>query len=236
MALTEATKKYWQPDPKVINWLTSKRIAETDKVLEIGPGTVPFRRSNVYVDFVDVGGLEPEKPFFRIDVATSKLPFDDKSFDFVYCRHTLEDVWNPFSLCDEMSRVGKAGYIECPSPAAELCRGIDGSSPPFRGYHHHRWIIWSANRQLRITPKYPIIEYMNFNEGEIEELLKTARYWNSCYLWSERINYQHRQSPFDYTISTDYALMLADAMMAAKGSTDEFYFPVNAGNIKELSA
>ncbi len=234
MALTEASKKYWHPDPKIIDWLTSKRIAQTDKVLEIGPGTVPFRRADVYVDFQDIVGLNPQKQFVKVDAATSKLPFADKSFDFVYCRHTLEDMWNPFALIEEMSRVGKAGYIETPSPAAELARGIDGGSPPFRGYHHHRYIIWPAQRLLRITPKYPLVEYLQFKDDEIENLLIKQRYWNSNFLWEDRITYQHRQSPFDFTISTDYVLMLNDAIQASKDSTDNFYFPVNA--MKELSA
>ncbi len=234
MALTESSKKFWHPDPKVIDWLTRSRIQESDKVLEIGPGTVPFKRADTYVDFVDVGGLDQTRPFIKVDVASNKLPFADKSFDFIYARHLLEDMWNPFWLCDEMSRVGRAGYIECPSPAAELARGVDGSSPPFRGYHHHRYLVWPAQRQLRITPKYPIVEYLHFDDGEIENMLMKQRYWNSHYLWSERINYQHRQSPFDYTISTDYVLMLNDAIAASKAATDEFYFPVNA--MKELSA
>ncbi len=228
MALTESSKKYWHPDPKVIDWLTSKRIAETDKVLEIGPGTVPFKRADVYVDFQDVPGLDPQKQFVKVDAATSKLPFADKSFDFLYCRHTLEDMWNPFALCEEMSRVGKAGYIETPSPAAELARGIDGSSPPFRGYHHHRYIIWPAQRQLRITAKYPFVEYLRFDDDAIELLLKLGRYWNSPFCWEDKINFVHRQSPFDFTISTDYVLMLNDAITASKDATDSFYFSVDA--------
>src|SRR5258705_482929 len=122
MALTNDSKKFWHPDPKMIEWLVEKKIPKDASVLEIGPGTVPFRRANAYVDFVDI----PELPNLKkIDVATGNLPYDDKQFDFIYCRHVLEDSWNPFHLCDEMSRVGLAGYIETPSPMAELGRGVD---------------------------------------------------------------------------------------------------------------
>ena len=227
MALTEANKKFWQPDPKITDWLVSKRIAETDRVLEIGPGTVPFKRADAYVDFVDVEGLDKTKQFLKIDATTGKLPFADKSFDFIYCRHVLEDSWNPFLLCEEMSRVGKVGYLETPSPMAELGRGVDGTSPPYRGYHHHRWLIWTANLELRIVTKYPIVEYLTFNEAEIDEALKVGRYWNTHYLWEGRINYAHRQSPLDYSIPRDYTLMLNDAMKASQTSTNDFYFPIN---------
>jgi hypothetical protein len=71
---------------------------------------------------VDIPGLEN---FHKIDPISEKLPFADKEFDFVYSRHVLEDSWNPFALCEEMSRVGKSGYIETPSPIVELGRGVD---------------------------------------------------------------------------------------------------------------
>ncbi len=224
MALTQNSTKFWHPDQKMIDWLTEKKIPADAKVLEIGPGTVPFKRANAYVDFVDIPDLEN---FTKAD-GTGKLPYGDKEFDFIYCRHVLEDSWNPFTLCEEMSRVGKAGYIETPSPIAELCRGIDGSSPPFRGYHHHRWIVWTANKELRFVTKYPLIEYLRFKEDEIDEWLKQQRYWNTHYLWEDRVNYVHRQSPMDFNIPTDFALMLADAMQASKTYTDDLYFPINA--------
>ncbi len=227
MALTESSKKHWHPDPKVIDWLTSKRIAETDKVLEIGPGSVPFRRADVYVDFIDIPGLDPHKQFIKLDAATGKLPFPDKSFDFIYARHVLEDMWNPFQLCEEMSRVGKAGFIETPSPMAELGRGVDGSSPPYRGYHHHRYIIWAKGKQLRIVAKFPFIEYLTLDDAQIDELLQLGKSWNTPYLWTDRINYQHRQSPMDFSIPTDYGLMLKDAIEASKTSINDFYFQVD---------
>jgi Methyltransferase domain len=224
MALTQASPKFWHPDPKLIDWLTNKVIPDGAKVLEIGPGTVPFGRANAYVDFVDIPGLEN---FHKIDPISEKLPFEDKSFDFVYSRHVLEDSWNPFALCEEMSRVGKSGYVETPSPIVELGRGVDGGSPPFRGYHHHRWIVWTANKELRFVSKYAFIEYCRFDEALIDELLKTQRYWNTHYLWTDHINYCHRQSPLDYNIPRDYAVMLADAMQASKAYTDDLYFPIN---------
>ena len=226
MALTENTMKYWAPDPKLVKWLTDTVIPKDAKVLEIGPGTVPFARANAYVDFVDIPNLEN---FTKLDAASGKLPFEDKSFDFIYCRHVLEDSWNPFNLCEEMSRVGKAGFIETPSPIAELGRGVDGGSPPFRGYHHHRWIIWAANRELRFVTKYPLIEYIRFEEAQIDELLKQQRYWNTHFLWEDSINVAHRQSPLDYNIPRDYALLLKDAMEASKNFTDELYFSVGGG-------
>jgi SAM-dependent methyltransferase len=54
------------------------------------------------------------------DVCNSPWPFADKTFDFVVCSHLLEDVRDPITVCRELCRVGKAGYIETPSRIPEI--------------------------------------------------------------------------------------------------------------------
>ncbi len=126
------------------------------------------------------------------------MPFADNEFDFVYCRHVLEDLYNPFFACDEMSRVAKAGYIETPSPLAEICRGMnrteDGGVAQWRGYSHHRYFVWVEDEALNFIPKMPLIEYFNFgNEHIIGNNLKAKDIlWNSYYFWKGQINYRDR--------------------------------------------
>ena len=64
-------------------------------------------------------------------------PFDDKSFDFTVCSHVLEDIRDPIWVLAELSRVSKAGYVECPSPASELLKWPSGTV----GLAHHRWFV-----------------------------------------------------------------------------------------------
>src|SRR5690242_10077189 len=177
MALTQNDKKHWAPVKEVYDYLTNVLIPKDAKVLEIGPGHCPFARADVSVDFVDVPGV---KNLVKCDLANEALPFKDKEFDFVVARHVLEDMFNPFPLCAEMSRVAKAGYCEVPSPMAELGRGVDGGSPPFRGYHHHRFIGWIFNKELRFVSKYPFVEYIRLDENRVDESLRQSeRYWNT---------------------------------------------------------
>jgi len=217
MALTEANRKYWEPDAALVQNLAN-RLAEGAKVLEVGPGEHPFPRATQYVD------VNPPKKLqncVQANFTNEGLPFADKEFDFVYCRHVLEDLWNPFRLCEEMSRVAKAGYVECPSPMAELTRGVDGSSPPFRGYHHHRWIVWTFGKELRFITKYPFIEYVQFPEEELETMLKSQRYWNTYHLWEGEIRYhQFDNNTKDYSIPRDYALILGEAVARSREMTD----------------
>lgn len=221
-ALTQADKKFWAPVDQVVQWLAN-RLPEDAKVLEIGPGYVPFPRTTMFVDYKDLPNIPSDKKI-SIDLATQKLPFEDKSFDFIYCRHVLEDMYNPFLLVDEMSRVGKAGYIEMPSPIAELGRGVDGGSPPYRGYHHHRFMAWVHEGQLRFISKYPFVEYLRFTEEDIASSLREgAQYWNTYYLWTDKINYAHRQNGPDYDVPRDYASILKSAMDQSRISSGMFW-------------
>lgn len=222
--LTQNDTKHWAPISHVWDYLL-RTIPKDAKVLDIGPGTVPFPRADTVVDFQDTFGIPKEK-LVLCDLASEPLPFDDKSFDYIYCRHVLEDMVTPFPLCAEMSRVGKAGYIETPSPLAELTRGIDGGSPYYKGYHHHRWIIWSDNNGvLSFTSKYPLIEYCSVADDEFLDgiMRQSPRYWNTYCCWLGKVKVRHLQNPLDYVLPGDYPRVLTEAATTSMRSTDAFW-------------
>lgn len=207
--LTDADKKHWAPNTEVVNSLAERLKGK--KVLEIGPGQVPFPAATEFVDW-DVKGSLPG-PVRKVDLNCRPLPYADKSFDFIYCRHVLEDMYDPFPLCEEMSRVGLAGYIETPSPLAEMGRGVDGGSPPYRGYHHHRWVIWKENKTLRFVSKYPMVEYLPLDDEMIcKKLRADPVHWNTFYVWRDRIAFNHLQNPIDYYMPTDYVKVINRAL------------------------
>lgn len=94
------------------------------------------------------------------DVCNSPWPFPDKTFDFVVCSHLLEDVRDPITVCRELCRVGKAGYIETPSRIREIfskekhffAKYLLGNFPEI-GFHHHRWFVEIEGTHLRFTAK-----------------------------------------------------------------------------------
>jgi Methyltransferase domain len=220
-ALTEQDKKYWPPIDALTVWLCS-RIKDGERVLEIGPGYVPFPKASMFVDYKELP--LPKEQTVSVDLNETRLPFADKSYDFIYCRHVLEDMYNPFLLLKEMERVGKAGYIETPSPIAELCRGVDGASPPFRGYHHHRNIVWEYEGELRFIAKYPIVEYIRFSEEDLTRWLRAgAKLWNTYFLWQDTIKWKHIQSGPDFVITRDYSTILKNAMDQAELSAGKFW-------------
>ncbi len=211
----------WGPAADVLRWLT-RTIPKKARVLEIGPGKVPFARADTFID------QEPKDELNIVvcNVLTDDLPVADKEFDFVYCRHLIEDLWNPFRLLDEMSRVGKAGYVETPSPIAELCRGVDGAleglTPQYSGYHHHCQIVWVDGNKLKIIHKYPFLEA--WPTKNLDQWLRGGSlYWNSYYLWQDRIDYHHLLPSTDFTVHGSYFDILVDAICQSLKSSDEFY-------------
>lgn len=217
--LSNSDNKFWGPNPEITSYLLSK-IGEKDRVLEIGPGQTPFPRAEVFIDIDDTRG--PKK--IVLDLADAKIPFPDKSFDFVYCRHVLEDMHNPFLLCREMSRVGKAGYIETPSPLAEMCRGIDANSPRWRGYCHHLFVIWSEDEELRFVSKFPMIEVLQADDEAIAAALRgRPNYWNTHLLWKGDLKVRHMRAIPDFGMPHGYSSVLSRAVDASVKSTDKFY-------------
>ena len=133
---------YWGPNDLVVNMIGQLCSHNNyQKILEIGPGQIPF---HLATDFV--GSNETIKNYIDIDIDKDKIPYDKDHFDFMYCRHVLEDIQNPDFAFDEMFRTSKCGgYIETPSPLIEITKGVDGHalSHMYCGYIHHRYIVWS---------------------------------------------------------------------------------------------
>ncbi|WP_448526992.1 methyltransferase domain-containing protein [Parathermosynechococcus lividus] len=147
------TQHYWSPEPVILKIVKQK--AESAKtVVEIGPGVTPFELATEFIDWLPNPSLAGFK-VHALDLNCESLPYADNSIDFIYCRHVVEDLYNPFWLCKEMSRVAKAGYIETPSPISECAKGVDGGSPPYRGYIHHHYLVWQEQSTLMFVPKYP---------------------------------------------------------------------------------
>lgn len=115
-------------------------IKSDSKVLDIGSGGEPFQYANFLMDRF------PEKthhrynnlktnnlPFCNANV--EKLPYKDKSFDFVYCSHVLEHVEDIVNALYEIQRIGKAGYIEVPTKMSDIMFNFAKLK------HFHKWYI-----------------------------------------------------------------------------------------------
>jgi hypothetical protein len=178
------------------------KIKPSDKILDIG-GSAKQHRGLKIDTLVDIVSPEESpyqkgkllaKHFIRLDITKDKLPFTDKSFDFVLCTHTIEDLYNPFLAIDEMSRVGKRGYIATPSLGVDIVYSqynltdwlTGGRRIP--GMAHHKWLFNSKNGVMQVIPKnYSLLSTAEFQvkgwrgEEEFE------------YCWAGKIKYRQIQ-------------------------------------------
>lgn len=183
---------YWYPNEELIKRLKRHLFRKniTDKIVDAGCGNTPFPVSTHILDINEK--YDTCRTAIKFDLNFEK--FGDIVFNFVYCRHTLEDLQNPQNAFKEFVKVSPKGYIETPSPLIEFSRGVDTdldwvNSSSYRGYKHHRYIVWSDvdTNTLYFLPKYPIIEYCQVDDDTNKLLNYIANnyplYWNNYYYW-----------------------------------------------------
>lgn len=109
-----------------LKWALRKAFLPVDDkglVLDVGAGGNPYPRSDILLD--RLAGSEHrcgesmmiDRPVVFADA--SRMPFKDKSFDFVIASHILEHMAEPEVFLAELQRVGKSGYIETPNAIFE---------------------------------------------------------------------------------------------------------------------
>ena len=171
-------------------------IPKDSFVLDLGSGDKPFWRADVFIDDVIMdnsqraGNIPVTKVGIFVDANANNLPFDDETFDFVYCSHLLEHVENPNIVINEILRVTKSsggGYIECPSGIADL---ID----PFHG---HLWLIFNPkDTELKFIRQSNALHNAARENIRIRNKLLKHFFWNGYllfieFLWSKKegLNY-----------------------------------------------
>jgi len=120
------------------------------RVLDVGGWARPLPRADAVLDLLPYAtrglyGAEDDTPerfteatWTQRDICDHEpWPYADGAFDVAVCSHTLEDVRDPVWVCQELSRVAKAGYVEVPAAVQELTWGVHGD---WAGWSHHHWI------------------------------------------------------------------------------------------------
>lgn len=186
---------FWKPNQSIIKIV--ENICLTNKYqknLEIGPGIIPFKLAT---DFI--GSNETIKNYIDVDIDKDQFPYEDKLFNFIYCRHVLEDIQNPDFALKEFFRVSKGGgYIETPSPLIEITKGVDANkfTNSYCGYIHHRYIVWSSieKNEIYFLPKYScILDHMlDISDNVKNHLYNLINnypvYWNNYFIYNSNNN------------------------------------------------
>ena len=118
--------QYYKSRVKMTKFARMLSIPKGKRVIDIGGGDGPFPRADVICEKFLGDDAERTNPLGHAGTRAlvvgdiENLPFADKSFDFVYCSHILEHTTDPSRAIAEITRIGKAGYIEVPSEYLEL--------------------------------------------------------------------------------------------------------------------
>ncbi len=143
------------------------------RVLDVGGWHRPFRLATHVIDIMPhetrcgFDAIDPENEeritpdnWVIQDICLTPWPWPDKFFDYSVCSHTLEDVRDPVTVCRELVRVSKRGYIEVPSRAREIfCKSrfartrIALGRVPDIGFTHHRWFCEIAGNEVSFQRK-----------------------------------------------------------------------------------
>lgn len=125
------------------------KIPSGASVLDVGSGHNPHPRATIITDkFTDsnyhrASDIKVLKHQKFVEASGESLPFKDKEFDYVICCHVVEHVDDPAIFLSELSRVGKAGYLEAPSLFGEYL--IPKES--------HQWVLLEIEDKLVIVNK-----------------------------------------------------------------------------------
>jgi hypothetical protein len=217
---------YWRRQSAIDSAIISRCLdafCPGSVVVDVGAGYDPWHYANEFVDNAAWPALAGKKVHI-VDVEFEPLPFADKSVDFLYCRHTIEDLSCPFLLLSEIRRVAKAGYIETPSPMAEFARGIDRGAG-HRGYAHHRWFVWVDEHGLNLMPKFPSVEFVDIGDSEstMDSLLAAQPgLWNSYLPWRGSFGFRTLRHPTDFKLGVDYSGAISKAIEAGHRNAGRF--------------
>jgi SAM-dependent methyltransferase len=222
------TKFYWSAQPAITEALVREFadcLGPGKLVVDVGAGYAPWEHATEFVDREAWPQLAGRK-VHALDVELDRLPYADKSVDFLYCRHTIEDLHNPTLLLREMNRVAKAGYVETPSPLAEMCRGINRT--PLRGYQHHYWFSWVSNGTLMLMPKMPIVEHTELHNSFDAKLLEildcNPLFWNTYLTWRHDLRYEVQRHRLGFDAYGDFLRDIQAAINASIADSELFCF------------
>lgn len=181
------TETYPEPDSELHTNITNKMfisfiekysLEKGSKILDIGCGQGVAMRLFKRSGFAPVGiALNPKdvevckkKNFEVYEMDQSFLDFEDKYFDFVWCRHVLEHSIFPYFTLNEIYRVLKPFhylYVEVPAP--ETSSFHEGNKNHYSVFGKSMWV------EIFKRSNFEIIDILDLNFNTV---LGADTYWS----------------------------------------------------------
>lgn len=214
-------------------------IRKSHRVLEVGPGNNPTRRSDVLIEkYIDSnihrkGDLRIFQHQTLIEADAECLPIMDKEYDYVICSHVLEHADDPIKFTKELSRVAKRGYIETPSLVGELLGPKES----------HKWVVLEIDEKLVFYEKSRLPYKMELDLGSLFQnylpnqslpfrllILSRANITSVRYEWKDSIDII--VNPEDEYLSsfftTKWTEEMAKLIFPPRSASEEFWISLKA--------
>lgn len=174
------------------------QIKPTDRVLEIGPGSTPYFRSDVLLEmefddhaeyerqFGHAEELVTDKPviFYKGDV----FPFKDKEFDYVICSHVLEHVPDIPKFLSEVFRVAPRGYFEFPMMYYEYLYNIDAHISFLKYENGVLYYMPKKNTPLDVFKPIQSFLLETLRHGHSKMMVDIPEYFIQGFEWEKPFN------------------------------------------------
>lgn len=139
---------------------------------DVGPGTYPHPRADVYIDY-RMDHLTPLQGNGKRTILSSLedgLPeIADQEFNYVWCSHVLEHVENPAACAVTLSRIAPAGTVVLPSAVKDILFNFEEAT--------HKWLVWWA------THKGGPPVFVRHNAEHLARIKDTLVQQAMCYLY-----------------------------------------------------
>lgn len=127
----------------------------TGSILDLGGGQNPVPMATVVVDLITRPKISAE--FISGDLCDDTLleSLSGRMFDWVYCNHALEDLYDPFVVLKSISKIAHRGLMGVPHWTREVTAQDSRSDwEKICGWPHHFWLI-GVNRQTGALEFFP---------------------------------------------------------------------------------
>jgi hypothetical protein len=173
-------------------------------VLDVGSGHSPHYRANVLVERYAASTGHRAGPAARRDANqfllwadAARLPFRDDVVSYSIVSHVLEHVEDPATVCGELTRVGRRGYIECPNA------WIEAVLP----YPSHAWYVRLDDGVLRFVAKddrrFARLPDDKWSNRRIRSLFRQRSLWTVQLEWRDGIRCEVTGAPMQSALSGD---------------------------------
>ncbi|MFG1525560.1 methyltransferase domain-containing protein [Halobacteriovorax sp. RZ-3] len=207
-----------------IRWAVRKillPIKRNDLVLDVGSGGNPYTRSDILLDRFQNsehrGGVALVIDRVTILGDANKMPFKDKSIDFIIASHILEHMEDPAVFLNELQRVGKAGYIETPNFLCERFVPCEAHTLELANINN-KIIIHKKNGPVH-DPFISSLEFLNNNNKWRKLFFWRPELFHMRYLWKDKIDFEIVNPDF-FPAKT---IMLTNKVDDEKAYTDNIF-------------